>query len=103
FGEGKILEAIQLYNKAINLTPDYHLPYYNRGNAYAELGQLQLAIEDFNKTISLQPDVAEAYFNRGNIYLYQGKRNLGCSDAQKACVLGKCKLLEAAKAKGFCR
>ena len=102
FGEGRILEAIQHYNMAISLTPDYPLPYYNRGKAYAELGQLQLAIDDFTKAIRLQPDFPEAYFNRGNIYLYQGKGKLGCPDAQKACASGKCELLDTAKAKGVC-
>jgi len=103
FGEGRIKEAIEHYDKAISLTPDYPLPYYNRGIAYAELGQLQLAINDFSNAIRLQPEYEEAYYNRGNIYLYQGKWKLGCRDVQRACALGNCKLLDAAKAKGFCR
>jgi hypothetical protein len=36
------------------------------------------------------------YFNQKNIFS-------GCSNAQKACELGNCKILEAAKAKGYCR
>lgn len=101
--KGKIKEAIEHFNMAIRMAPDYPKPYYNRGNAYAELGKFQLAIEDFSKAICLDPNFAEAYFNRGNLYLYQGNIKLGCLDAQKACISGKCELLEAAKAKGFCR
>jgi hypothetical protein len=34
--------------------------------------------------------------------LIQGNKELGCYDAQKACELGSCKILEAAKVKGYC-
>ena len=63
FAEGKIEEAIDHYNKAIRITPDYVGVYNNRGNAYAKLGQYQLAFEDYNKAIRLKPDYAEAYYN----------------------------------------
>jgi hypothetical protein len=33
----------------------------------------------------------------------QGNNDLGCVDAQKACELGKCKIVEWAKNKGICR
>jgi tetratricopeptide (TPR) repeat protein len=87
FGEGKILEAIEHYNKAINLTPDYIPPYCNRGNAYTQLGWYQQAFEDYNKAISLQPDVAEAYFNRGSAYFKFGRHQLAIDDFNKAIVL----------------
>ena len=39
--KGKIEEAIEHYNKAIRLTPDYVEAYNNRGIAYTKLGRYQ--------------------------------------------------------------
>ncbi|MBN1363899.1 MAG: tetratricopeptide repeat protein [Syntrophaceae bacterium] len=95
--------AIDEYNKAIYLKHDYVEAYSNRGIAYAKLGHYQRAIDDFSKAIYLKPNFAKAYKNRGIIYIIQGNNNWGCSDVQKACTLGKCKILEMAKNQGACR
>ena len=64
--------AIEDYNKAIKLNPNYSEAYYNRGNAKKDLGilyknidYLEKAIKDFNKAIELNTYLSEAYFNRG--------------------------------------
>lgn len=101
---GNYKSAIEDYNKAIRLKPDFSLAYYNRGCVYLkDPGQYKKAIEDFKKAIQQKPDYTEAYNNLGGIYFLQENRNLGCSNAQKACKLGNCKLLELAKSKGYCR
>jgi tetratricopeptide (TPR) repeat protein len=56
------------------------MAYYNRGNAYADLGQYQLAIENYNQAISLKPDCIKAYYNRATVYLNRSNKELGCSD-----------------------
>ena len=100
---GQYQRAIGDYNKAIRIRPDYADAYYNRGLTFTKLGQYQLAFDDFNLTIRLKPNDTDALYNRGVIYLNHGYRELGCYDAQKACDLGNCKMLEAAKGKGLCR
>jgi Flp pilus assembly protein TadD len=168
--DGKAQEAINQFNKAIRVKPDFAEAYKNRGNAYYKLEQYQRSIEDYNETIRMKPDFDEAYINRGNahlmleqyqlalddydkairpksnyarvykdrgithywlgnyslamddfteaialepgyaeafsmrgiVYLFQHNEELGCSDLQKACTLGKCKLLESARVKGHC-
>jgi tetratricopeptide (TPR) repeat protein len=95
--------AIEDYNQAIHLKPDYADAYSNRGNIYTILSKHQLAIEDFNEAIRLNPDFPEYYNNRGIAYSMQGNKELGCRDVKKACELGNCKILEAAKSKGNCR
>lgn len=95
--------AIEDYNEAIRLKPDFTKAYNNRGNAYHKLGQHHQAIQDYNQAIRLNPGSSEAYYNRGVVYLFQGNNNSGCLDAQKACILGNCKLLEMAKSIGKCR
>lgn len=99
---GQDQQAIKDYNEAIRQEPDNASAYSNRGVAYHKLGQYQQAIEDYNEAIRREPDDALAYYNRGITYLRQGNNKLGCSDAQKACALGKCRMLEAARVKGYC-
>ena len=48
---GQYQRAIEDYNEAIRLKPDYAMAYSNRGIAYSKLGQYQRAIEDYNKAI----------------------------------------------------
>ena len=100
---GQYQMAIQDLNNTIRLKPDDADAYNNRGIIYTKFGQYQMAMEDFNNAIRLKPDDADTYFNRAFIYLNQGNIKPGCFDAQKACELGNCKILEAAKAKGYCR
>ncbi|MGA2780977.1 MAG: tetratricopeptide repeat protein [Smithella sp.] len=95
--------ALDDYTKAIHLKPDYADAYNNRGTTYGKLSQYQRAIEDFNKAIYIKQDYADAYNNRGITYFRQGNNKNGCHDIQKACKLGKCKILEAAKSSGHCR
>ncbi len=60
--------AIEAYDKAIELKPDFVEAYNNRGLAKAELGQPEHdpAIKDYDEALRLKPDLAEAYNNRGN-------------------------------------
>ena len=43
--QGKLDEAIEAYNKALSLKPDYAEAYNNMGNALKEQGKLEEAIE----------------------------------------------------------
>ena len=56
-------EAIQDYNKAIELNPDYAKAYVNRGLAKANLQDYRGAIQDFTKAIELDPDLDKTYHN----------------------------------------
>ncbi len=68
YGPGNFKEALNAYNKAIQLNPQYAEAYIGRGAAYADLGNNQQAINDFSKAIELKPRSAEAYYNRGATY-----------------------------------
>jgi len=56
------------FDKAIELNPDNADAYFNRGDAYDEIGEYEKAIADYSKAIELKPGDALAYFNRGNAY-----------------------------------
>ena len=61
--QGKLEEAIEAYNKALAIKPDYAEAYYNMGNALKEQGKLEEAIEAYNKALAIKPDNAEAMEN----------------------------------------
>ena len=61
--QGKLEEAIEAYNKALTIKPDYAEAYNNMGNALKEQGKLEEAIEAYNKALAIKPDYAEAIEN----------------------------------------
>ena len=44
--------ALEDYTKAIQLKPDYHEAYNNRGLLYEAMGQQDKALADYNKAIT---------------------------------------------------
>jgi tetratricopeptide (TPR) repeat protein len=71
--QGKLEEAIEAYNKALAIKPDYAEAYYNMGVTLQEQGKLEEAIEAYNKSLAIKPDYAEAYNNMGITLQEQGK------------------------------
>ena len=65
YNKGKYKEAIEKYDKAIELNSNYAELYNNLGIAKGKLGQHQEAIADYDKVIELNPNYAIAYSNRG--------------------------------------
>jgi tetratricopeptide (TPR) repeat protein len=59
--------AIDDYNLAIKINPNYASAYNNRGNVRDDLGDKQGAIDDYNLAIKFNPNYASAYYNRGNV------------------------------------
>ena len=57
--QGKLEEAIEAYNKALAIKPDYADAYNNMGIALKEQGKLEEAIEAYNKALAIKPDYAE--------------------------------------------
>jgi len=92
--------ALQDYNKAIELNPNYALAYYNRGVAKDKLKDYRRALQDYNKAIELNPNYALAYYNRGGAKIRLEQKNNGCLDLSKA---GELDLAEASEAiKKYC-
>ena len=81
---GKYGQAIEDYNKVIEINPADANVYYNRGIAYAALGKYGQAIEDNNKFIEINPADALAYNNRANAYAALGNQKQAIEDFDKA-------------------
>jgi len=71
--QGNLEEAIEAYNKALSIKPDYAETYYNMGITLEEQGNLEEAIEAYNKAIAIKPNYAVAYNNIGITLQEQSK------------------------------
>ncbi len=60
--------------------PDDHEAYYNRGTAYAQLGEYDTAIADYTTAIELNPDDVNALYNRATAYEALGENILAQKD-----------------------
>lgn len=80
--------ALNDYEKALAVYPDFSFAWFNRGNILLEKKDYRNALASYTKTISLDKDFAEAYFNRGLTYIYLGENDKGLSDLSKAGELG---------------
>jgi tetratricopeptide (TPR) repeat protein len=82
--EGLHDQAIEEYDRAIELDSDYADAYVGRGDAYYYLGEYQPAIEDYDQAIELDPDFADAYVGRGDAYYYLGEYQPAIEDYDQA-------------------
>lgn len=85
-------QAIQEYDRAIGLDPDFAKAYNSRGLAYSQLGQHRTAVGNYRKAIELDPNLTDAYRNRGLAYprAYGGNsaaRRLALEDFTQAVML----------------
>ena len=62
---GQFEEAVQAFDRAIQLNPDNAEAHSNRGVALQRQGRLEEAVQSIDRAIQLNPDYAEAYSNRG--------------------------------------
>ena len=65
---GEFDKAIDDFNRAIDLDPDYARAHYNRASAYLGKLDYQSATADLSKAIHLKQDYMEALHNRGFVH-----------------------------------
>ncbi len=66
--------AIENYNKALNVAPDYFLAHYNLGIGYLSINKLDEAIDEFRFAINSNPDFADAHYQLGLIYFNMDRK-----------------------------
>ncbi|MEG5136507.1 MULTISPECIES: tetratricopeptide repeat protein [unclassified Microcoleus] len=64
--EGKLEDAIAIFRRAIEVSPDISWCHQNLGEALAKLGQLEEAITAFRRAIELNPDFSWSYHHLGD-------------------------------------
>lgn len=65
-GETKL--AVEDFNRAVQLFPEYAATYNNRGALLLSIGMTKEAIKDFDRAILLSPGYAAAYNNRAGAH-----------------------------------
>ena len=81
---GKHNEAIEAYNKALEIKPDYHKAWNHKGLSLAALEKHNEAIEAYNSALEIKPDKYEAWNNRGLSLAALGKHNEAIEAYDKA-------------------
>jgi tetratricopeptide (TPR) repeat protein len=76
--------AIDDFNKAAQLFPEYAAVYNNRGNLLLALNLPKEAIKDFDRALVLAPGYASAYNNRANAQMRLGQPADAIRDYSKA-------------------
>lgn len=76
--------SITLFEHTLKVTDNNYTAYYNRGIAYARLGDYRQAIADYDKVIEINPNYQKAYTNRGNTYSRLGNNRQAIEDYDKA-------------------
>jgi tetratricopeptide (TPR) repeat protein len=80
-------EALEDFNRAIQLYPEFAAIYNNRGNVLLGIGAVREAMKDFERALLLAPGYAAAYSNRAGAYLRLGEIDPALADYNKAIVL----------------
>jgi tetratricopeptide (TPR) repeat protein len=84
FNRQRFEMAIESFSKAIELSPDYYMSYYNRGVVNSVLKNYELAIKDFTESIKRNPLHAESYYNRAVMLTLKGETENALKDYKKA-------------------
>lgn len=80
--------AVQYFQKAITLNPNFSGAYFSQGVAYGQLGQYQKAIAQINRALKLEPQNGMYYYGRGRVYLISGDKTKAMEDFKKAADMG---------------
>lgn len=81
--QGKLAEAITVFDKAIELDGSSAVAYNDRGLAHYENGDSDKALADLQKAMDLEPTAAIPYANRGLIYQALDKKPEAIADFEK--------------------
>jgi tetratricopeptide (TPR) repeat protein len=80
---GEISLAIENFNKAIQLNPEFAAAYTFRSKAYSQIGKYEKAFEDNDKALELEPNYPFAIYQRGYLYLQIEKYELAVENFNK--------------------
>jgi Flp pilus assembly protein TadD len=82
--KGQTDEAIQQYQEAVRLKPDYAEARNNLGDALLNKGQTDEAIQQYQEATRLKPDYAEAYYDLGIALVQKGQTDQAIQQYQEA-------------------
>jgi lipoprotein NlpI len=72
--QGLVEKAIEEYQKALKLNPNYIEAYMNIGAIYVDEKEYDQAIQQFKKVVEINYYYGKAHYNLGMVYLYKGEK-----------------------------
>jgi len=81
YDQGRWQEAIDAFERAALVEPDYELAYFGLGITYSRLEFWEKALASFAKAVAISPYHAEAYLGLGVTYTVLGRNH----DALEVC------------------
>ena len=89
---GRLADALELLNRAVEVAPRYASPYNNRAQVYQLQKQVDLAMADLDRAIELSDGRGkageQAFVQRGMIWRLKGADEKALEDFKKAAKLG---------------
>ncbi len=81
---GRWEEAINSYNRVIEIQENLYQAWYNKGDALEKLGQWEKAIPCYNKVIEIKPDFYQAIYKKAASYGMIGNTESALENLQRA-------------------
>jgi len=82
--KGMLEAAIQEFQIALRLRPNYVMARNNLGSAYVVQGRLEEATQEFQIALRLRPNFAEGHYNLGSASMTQGRLEEAIQEFQNA-------------------
>ena len=81
---GRQQEALEAYDKAVSLKPDYIEALNNKGLLLDAMGNHKDAIDAYDKALKVKPDFDAAWFNKACAYALLSNKDDALDSLQKA-------------------
>ncbi len=85
--ERGVAAAQPFFERAAQVKPDFHLPYFMLGNVASELGDLDTAVRHYERARDLQPNDYVIRYNLGLNHLWCGHVDAAIAELRAACSL----------------
>lgn len=82
--EKMVQEAVEAYQKALELDPTLAAAYTNLGNIHYTRGDFALALHYYEKAASADPEQPEARYNLANLYEEQDNLDMAIAEYRRA-------------------
>ncbi|MGA2241807.1 MAG: tetratricopeptide repeat protein [Verrucomicrobiota bacterium] len=82
--QGRLDEAMEHFQKALDICPGYPECHNNLGNVLVKRGQVDDAMAHYQKAIELNPNHAEFYINLGHLLATQGRTTEAIAQFRRA-------------------
>jgi tetratricopeptide (TPR) repeat protein len=80
---GKTQEALDDFNRALEIDPTHQDGYLGRADTLNTMGRYEESLRDYNKALEIKPTMANAYINRAIAYSHLGQYEKAIADYEK--------------------